>query len=423
MTDFVPHFRNSAPYIHAYRGKKAVIWVRGRVLNRSSLTALVSDLALLNSLGLKLVVLFDVDSLVSAEAMGEHSVIDTDVLDTLLSQVGHWRARLEAQFTQGLANSPMHNARVRVIGGNFVTARPMGVVDGVDLQAQGRVRRIDHLAMRHHLEQGNILLLPPLGYSVTGELFYLPPEHLLIETARRLDADKLIIVGDDPHPITQQQKELSSEELRQLLTVTDPALPGARELSVALTASESGIARCHVIDGHQDGSLLAELFTRDGVGTLIARDPYDTFRAAHNDDITGILALLGPLEDKGILVRRSREKLENELQHFYVNERDGMIVGCAALYPIPESEPRQAELACVAVHPDYRHSGRGDALLRALEKRARDQRIRRLFVLTTQTAHWFAERGFEPARVGDLPPARQSLYNLQRNSKVYYKTL
>ncbi|MCH8531295.1 MAG: amino-acid N-acetyltransferase [Saccharospirillum sp.] len=423
MTDFVHHFRNSAPYIHAYRGKKAVIWVRGRVLNRSSLAALVSDLALLNSLGLKLILLFDVDDQVSSDSVNDQTVIDSAILEALLSQIGHWRARLEAQFTQGLANSPMHNARVRVIGGNFVTARPMGVVEGIDLQAQGRVRRIDHLAMRHHLDQGNILLLPPLGYSVTGELFYIPPEHLLIETARRLDADKLIIIGDDPHPITLDQKELSSEELRLILEGADATARGVQELTVALAASDAGIARCHVIDGHQDGSLLAELFTRDGVGTLIARDPYDTFRAAHTDDINGILALLGPLEDKGILVRRSRERLENEIHHFYVNERDGMIVGCAALYPIPDSDPSQAELACVAVHPDYRQSGRGDALLRALEKRAREQRVKRLFVLTTQTAHWFAERGFEPAHVADLPVERQNLYNLQRNSKVFYKTL
>ncbi|GGX46438.1 amino-acid N-acetyltransferase [Saccharospirillum salsuginis] len=423
MTDFVSIFRNSAPYIHAYRGKTAVVWLRGKVLSRSSVHALVSDLALLNSLGLKLIVLFDADDQVEDVRLNENAVIDPNTMDTILNRIGHWRSRLEAQFTQGLANSPMHGARVRVIGGNFVTARPEGVVDGIDLQAQGRVRRIDHLAIRQHLDDGNIVLLPPLGYSVTGEVFYLAPDHLIIETARRLDADKIVIVGDDPHPITGGQKELTAFELSHCLGQQPKDHPGMRELNTALAASEAGIPRCHVIDGHQDGALLGELFTRDGVGTLIARDRYDTFRVARTDDINGILALLGPLEDKGILVRRSREKLENEIDHFYVNERDGMIIGCAALYPIPETEPSVAELACVAVHPDYRQSGRGDALLRALEKRAREQAVRRLFVLTTQTAHWFAERGFEQAPVGELPPQRQDLYNFQRNSKVYFKTL
>jgi amino-acid N-acetyltransferase len=245
----------------------------------------------------------------------------------------------------------------------------------------------------------------------------------MVEAARRLDADKIVIVGDNPHPATDNQKEMDVVELRQCLADKSSQDAGVRELMTALAASEAGIPRCHVIDGHQDGALLAELFTRDGVGTLIARDRYDNFRAARPDDINGILALLQPLEESGILVRRDREKLENEISHFHVNERDGMIVGCAALYLIPETEPLVAELACVAVHPDYRQSGRGDALLRALEKRAKEYRVERLFVLTTQTAHWFAERGFMATPVAKLPPERQSLYNFQRNSKVYFKSL
>jgi len=422
LTDFVQLFRNSAPYIHAYRGKTAVIWLRGKVLDSVAIQSLVPDLALLNSLGLKLVIGFDAEDANGARLDSE-AQIDVATMDSILARIGHWRSRLEAHFTQGLSNSPMHGARIRVIGGNFVTARPAGVVDGCDLQAQGRVRRVDHQAIRTHLDQGHIVLLPPLGYSVTGEVFYLAPDHLLVETARRLDADKLVIIGDDPLPLTEQQKEMTAFELGQCLNRAERHHPGSRELEAALAASDAGIGRCHVIDGQQDGALLAELFTRDGVGTLIARDRYDTFRAARTDDINGILALLQPLEESGILVRRDREKLENEIGHFYVNERDGMIVGCAALYPMTDTDAGVAELACVAVHPDYRQSGRGDALVAALEKRARESRIERLFVLTTQTAHWFAERGFEPAEVGELPPGRQQLYNYQRNSKVYFKTL
>ncbi|ATX77830.1 MULTISPECIES: amino-acid N-acetyltransferase [Reinekea] len=416
--DFVSHFRNSAPYIHAYRGKTSVIWLRDQVLDNERLTSIISDLTLLNSLGLRLVVLFDADCF--ATRLNDKEAIDETSLDTLVAAIGRRRYVIEALFSQGLANSPMHGARIRVVGGNFVMARPAGVFNGIDLKAQGRVRRIDHLAIREHLDKQHLVLMPPLGYSITGDILYLPPEQLLIEIAKQIGADKVIIVGDNPLSLSDNQKEMGVPALEQILSQADPSTPAYLELQVAALVSRAGIPRCHVIDGTADGSLLAELFTRDGVGTLIALDQYDTFRQARIEDVQGILALLRPLEEQNILVRRDPEKLENEINHFYVNERDGMIIGCAAIYKLSDD---QAELACVTVHSDYQKKGRGDALLSAIEKQARKENIKNLFVLTTQTEHWFVERGFRLVSVQDLPETRQKLYNIQRNSKIYMKLI
>jgi amino-acid N-acetyltransferase len=416
--DFVSHFRNSAHYIHAYRGKTSIIWLRSQVLDKDRLEATVADLTLLHSLGLKLVVLFDTTA--DSEQFSATQVIDETMLQQYTAQIGQQRYQMEALFSHGLINSPMHGAKIRVVSGNFVMARPAGVFDGTDLKYQGRVRRVDHIAIRDQLEQKALVLIPPIGYSITGETLYLPPEQLIVALAKQLSADKVIIVGENPLPLTNNQKEMSLSEAKALIENSTSEQPAYFELAVACEAGSAGIARCHVVDGRADGSILSELFTRDGVGILIAQDQYDTFRKARVDDVQGILALLKPLEQKQILVKRDPEKLEAEIEHYIVNERDGMIVGCAALYRLSDN---QAELACVAVHEEYRSGGRGDALLHEIEKLARREQIYELFVLTTQTEHWFVERGFKQVGVNNLPENRQQLYNYQRNSKVYLKNV
>ena len=188
-------------------------------------------------------------------------------------------------------------------------------------------------------------------------------------------------------------------------------------------ACRHGVARTHLIDREVDGGLLLELFTRDGVGTMVSSNPYDTTRRATIEDVGGILELIRPLEQEGALVRRSREKLEMEIGRFFVVERDGTVIGCAAAYPLSDSDA--VELACLAVHPEYRdrERRRGDQLLDAILEEARHLGASRLVVLTTQAAHWFQERGFEPAEIDDLPDEKQALYNYSRNSKVLARPL
>ena len=433
-SDQVNWFRNSSPYINAHRGRTFVVLLGGEVLDTPRLPTLVHDLALLNALGVKLVLVHGARPQISQrlEAAGlesrfEHHtrITDSNALEAVMAAVGALRLKLEGLFSMGLANSPMHNAAIQLISGNFVIAKPVGVRNGFDYQHTGEVRRIEVEAIRQQMDAGNVVLLSPLGSSPTGELFNLNAEDVASTAAIALSADKMIVLGDGIRIEDSEQRllrELSPQEAGRLLgeeRFTDSAVE--RQLTAAYHAASNGVARAHLLDASEDGALLKELFTRDGCGTMVTRETYETLRGARIDDVGGILELLAPLEDDGTLVRRSRELLENEIHRFAIIERDGMVIGCAALYPFPEE--RIGELACVAVHSHYRNSERGVQLLRYLERRAREQSLQKLFVLTTRTAHWFREQGFEAAGVDALPTQRQALYNWQRSSKVFVKSL
>ncbi len=165
-----------------------------------------------------------------------------------------------------------------------------------------------------------------------------------------------------------------------------------------------------------DGSLIQELFSVEGIGTQIVMESAEKVRSANIDDIAGILDLIRPLEEHGILVRRSREQLEQEIERFTIVERDGLVIGCAALYPFQEE--KTGEMACVAVHPDYRDGNRGGVLLNHIRHKARAMGLETIFVLTTRSVHWFREQGFYEADVPSLPNGKQALYNYQRRSKI-----
>ncbi|WP_027849258.1 amino-acid N-acetyltransferase [Marinospirillum minutulum] len=426
-------FRNASPYINAHRGRTFVIHLDGDALSSAGLRELITDIALLNSLGVRLVITYGARTQVGEElgirglTWQEHQgrlLVDKQRLPAVLACVGSLRAELEARLSMGLANSPMHGAGLRVMSGNLITARPLGVRAGVDMHFCGEVRKVQVRSLESLLDQGMLVLLPPLGYSPTGEAFDLDAEEVATKVATQLQADKLILFGSaeglkdsDGHLI----RDLSPQDAEVLLEgLTDQPLL-KRHLQAACNASRKGVARTHLLSYKRKGALLHELFTRDGDGTLITQLRYETLRGAKIEDVGGLLALLRPLEESGVLVRRSRELLEAEIERFTVIDLDGSIIACAALYPYPEVH--QAELACVVVHPEYRHSQRGDRLLESIEKQARAAGINQLFVLTTHTAHWFLERGFAPAQVEQLPAARQALYNWQRNSQVFCKAL
>lgn len=427
-------FRHSSPYINAHRGRTFVVMLAGELLDGPRLAPLIHDLALLNSLGIKLVLVHGARPQISAHlaragtesTFEQHMrITDSAALDSVMAAVGGLRLKLEGLFSMGLANSPMHNAGIRLVSGNFVVAKPVGVRNGFDYQHTGEVRRIDVDAIRQQHQSGNVVLLSPVGCSPTGELFNVNAEEVASTAAIALGADKLILLGDDLRLADTQGdliRELSPQEAGKLLAEDKREDNGIdRQLTAACHAASNGVARAHLLDAHVDGALIKELFTRDGCGTLVTRETYETIRGARIEDVGGILELIEPLEEDGTLVRRSRELLENEIQRFAIIERDGMVIACAALYPFPED--KTGELACVAVHSSYRKGQRGAQVLAYLERRAREQGLHSLFVLTTLTAHWFQQQGFEAAGVDALPGARQSLYNWQRNSKVFVKGL
>jgi len=430
---FVAAFRNSAPYIHAFRGRRFVIAFSGEAVAAGGFTGLIHDIALLNSLGIQLVLVHGARPQIEQRLaergaelryVGGLRVTDDAALACVKEAAGTVRVEIEALLSMGLTNSPMAGARVRVASGNFVTARPLGVREGVDYLHTGEVRRIDVAGIEQRLDDNAIVLLSPLGYSPTGEVFNIAAEDVATAAAVQLQADKLIFLMEDSGPLDAQQqliRQLKPQQAETLLGDANQGEAARRYLQGAVTACRHGVRRAHLVNHDLDGALLLELFTRDGIGTLITDEIYDETRTASIDDVGGILELIEPLEAQGLLVHRSRDYLEIEIDHFTVMERDGAVIGCAALYPYPESG--LAELACLAIHGEYRNAGRGDALLDVLEDQARQQGLQKLFILTTQSAHWFQERGFEAAEPDDLPMEKQLLYNYQRNSKIFMKAL
>lgn len=423
-------FRNTAPYINAHRGKTFVLMLGGEAAQHENFANIVHDIALLNSLGVRLVLIHGSRSEIDArlQRAGLQSVFhdniritDNDAMEHVKDAAGSLRAQIEALLSMGLPNSPMQGSRMRVCSGNFVSARPMGVVDGVDFHHTGKVRRIDEQGIQRQLQDGSIVLLSPLGYSPTGEIFNLALEDIAVHCASAIKADKLILLGSAAG-INNREGEL----IRQCavgnigkLQIEDPEQ--ASLLHTAERACRAGVPRCQIISYQDDCALLEELFTHDGSGTLVAKDDYEQARVATIEDVGGILELIEPLEHQGVLLKRSRELLETEISQFRLLERDGRIIACAALYPFREDGC--GEVACIVSHPDYRGGKRGQRLLLELELEARRIGLDRVFVLTTQTAHWFIEQGFVESSRDLLPGEKQSLYNLQRNSKVFFKSL
>lgn len=429
-TSYVQWFRQSSPYINSHRGKTFVIMLEGDAILHDNFATVVQDIALLNSLGVQLVLVHgarpQIDAAlnrlnIQSKFHNDLRVTDKEALSAVKAAVGMVKADVESRFSIGLPNSPMHGARIRVISGNFVTAKPLGVIDGVDYQHTGEVRRIEHQAISELLAQRNVVLLSCSGFSPAGEMYNLAVEDVAQHAAVSLRADKLILLGRNAGLLDADGntlEDLTCEDLDALL----PNLKGEarNHADAALKAVRQGVPRAHLLSYQADGALLQELFTREGHGTMVTQNAYDQLRAARIEDVNGILELLRPLEEKGILVRRSRELLESEINRFYVIERDGMITACAALYPYSDD---QAELACVAVHSDYRGTSRGAQLLEQIEREAKRRQYKQLFVLTTRTADWFIEHGFVAGAVSELPQERQRLYNWQRNSKVFFKPL
>jgi amino-acid N-acetyltransferase len=431
--NYVDWFRHSSPYINAHRGKTFVILIPGEAVECAHFSSIIHDLALLDSLGIRLVLVQGARPQISrilsnrrlpSRVEDDYRVTPQDQLLDIIQASAAVRVQLEAQLSMGLSNTPMDGARLKVCSGNYVIARPLGVVDGIDYGHTGEVRRIDTEAIFRLLEDDNMVLLPHLGFSPTGEVFNLKSEDVAIQAAIQLKADKLVIYSEE-EGVFKSNGELYSELLTKDADVIlkEKSLPSITHaaLDACVQAVRKGVPRAHLISYNENGGLLRELFTREGSGTMIDEDSYEQLRPAHIDDVGGMMALLTPLEEKGVLVRRSRELLENEVDRFIVIERDGAIVACAALYPFEQEYA--GELACLAVSPDYRGSNRGERLLKGIEQAAKHQKLNTLFLLTTRTAHWFIERGFSETTLASLPTQKQALYNYQRNSKIFSKAL
>ena len=430
---FVQWLRSVAPYIHAFRGKIFVVAFPGELVVAGALPVLAHDLSLLHALGIKVVIVHgsrpqvqEQLALRQVETRFHNAVRITDAaaLECAKEAAGELRLDIEAAFSQGLPNTPMAHSAVRIISGNFVTARPIGIINGVDHELTGLVRKIAFEAIHPILNAGGLVLLSPLGFSPTGEIFNLTMEDVALSAAVALRAEKLIFITETPMMTdidSAEVRELSCPQARALMTANVLPPDQAFYLDHATKACVGGVPRAHIVPFAVDGSALLELFTHDGVGTMVSSHNLESLREATIEDVGGILQLIEPLEADGTLVKRGRELIEREINYFSVIEHDGVIFGCAALYPFPEE--RMAEMACLTVNPDVQTQGDGERLLRHIEQRARTAGFNRLFVLTTRTAHWFLKRGFVNASVDQLPRDRQRIYNWQRKSLVLIKNL
>ena len=432
QTGYVEFFRQTSPYIHAHRGKTFVVALGGDAVLHANFHSTLYDIALLQSLGIRVVLVHGARpqtdkrialSDLQADFNNGLRITDGDAMLCIKEAVGATRLQIEAELSMGLPNSPMHGAGIRVIGGNFITAKPVGVRDGIDFQRTGEVRRIDAKAIQDQLVNGALVLMSPVGFSPTGESFNLNYQDVAAQVAIALDAEKLILISEAPEVVDDGGlvRALSLPTVNVLLAKSTDSEEQQR-LSAAYQACRNGVDRVHLVGCVADGGLLTELFTRDGSGTLVMKDHSEVIRAATIEDVAGIIKLIGPLEDQQVLVKRSRELLETEISRFMlVVHPEGDLLGCAALYPTADSSV--GELACVATHPEFHGQGIASRLFDAVSQDAKQNGLKQLFVLTTQTAHWFLEKGFVEAELSELPAHKQSLYHYQRNSRIFSRIL
>lgn len=430
--ELVDGFRQSVPYINAHHGKTFVVMLGGEAIEHVNFPGIVNDIGLLHSLGIRLIVVYGARPQIEKNLLAHQCepvyhkntrVTDARTLELVKQAAGQLQLDITARLSMCLSNTPLQGAHINVVSGNFVIAQPLGVDDGIDYCHSGRIRRIDEDAINRQLNNSGIVLIGPVAVSVTGESFNLTSEEIATQIAVKLKAEKLIgfcsaqgVVADDGGIISEMHPNDAEHYVQALEGSGDYYSGTVRFLRGAVKACRRGVKRSHLLSYQEDGALIQELFSRDGIGTQIVMESSEQTRRANINDIGGILELIRPLEQQGILVRRSREQLEMEIDKFTIIERDNTTIACAALYPYPEE--KIGEMACVAVHPDYRSSARGEELLHRVTQQAKQIGLEKLFVLTTRSIHWFQERGFVPAEIENLPVKKQALYNYQRRSKI-----
>jgi amino-acid N-acetyltransferase len=440
---FVPWFRSVAPYIHKFRNQTFVVGIAGEAIAAGKLPHLAQDLAMIQSMGVRIVLVHGFRPQVNEQLRAKghtpkysHGIRVTDevALDCAQEAAGQLRYEIEAAFSQGLPNTPMADSTVRVISGNFITARPVGIVDGIDFQHSGLVRKVDIAGISKTLDMGALLLLSPFGFSPTGEAFNLTMEEVATSVATELQADKLIFVTEvpgirinpsepasDDNPIDTELPLAAAEKLLATLpTATVPTDIGFY-LQHCVKACKNGVERSHIIPFAVDGSILLEVYVHDGIGTMVVDEKLESLREATEDDVGGILQLIEPFEKDGTLVKRSRTEIERDAGLYTVIEHDGVIFACAALYAYPEA--RTAEMAALTVSPQVQGQGDGERVLKRVEQRAKAAGLDSIFVLTTRTTHWFLKRGFVLVDPDWLPEARKRKYNWDRKSQVLVKKL
>lgn len=484
---FVKFFRQASPYIEGHRGRTFVIAIPGEVVDRQDLLdPLLEDVALLHGLGVHLVVVvgarMQINQAVRAKGsepryVKGYRVTDDIAMKAAVAAAGSARMMVEARLSKaptvtmmrrherntGSGGSTKQQApAVTTVSGNYVSAKRKGVVGGIDYQHTGSVRYVQSEAVKHQLNHGNIVLLSNLGYSTTGEPLNCDCYSVSVRAAIDLNADKLIIAAlpdGDPMletlpawlPIHEAESLLLSQQIRTSESSIDGSTSDEGDafrqaaddldfdtwyelglpmpLLTACMVCKAGVKRAHLINVSINGALLLELYSTDGVGSMISSDFYEGIRGATTSDVSKIFNLLQPMVDKGMLVQRSQQTIADEIHNFIVLERENELLACAYARPLGKNENGEAiaELGAFCVHPGYRGGGKGDTLLQFLEERSRSSGTKILILLTTRTADWFQQRGFTAAGAAHssdiIPLHRRNEIDPSRNSQLYYKII
>lgn len=415
-------------YVPQFRGQTFVVLLDSGVLEHENLQNVLLDLAVLSSLSIRVVVVFGARqqvmnlaarrgvTLTSPDATG---ITDDRTLEVSVDAVSRMSTYLLQQLTGVGLRSAVSNA---------VTAHPAGVIRGRDLGHSGTIDRIETAMLQSLIDSGIIPLVPPLGFERSGRMLRVNSATVAVQVASALGAAKLLFVGAGvvEDAAGQRIRQLSVEEARTLSGPPDSdETESSRDLLLrhAARACEGGVARVHFLDGRTDDALLGELFSIEGVGTMVYGDAYQKIRQARKADIEGILRMVRRAVDDEELVLRSRQEIRAKIEDYFVLEVDGMITGVVALHPWPEFNT--AELGCLYVRQSHEGMGFGRKLVQFVEKRAREAGYDRIFALSTQAYNFFEGKlGFVAAEPSELPPQRrEKLLKSGRNSRVMFKKL
>jgi amino-acid N-acetyltransferase len=418
-------------YVPHYRDRIFVIALDGVVVEDENFRNLLLDIALLRSLSVRVLLVHgaahQIRRLAEQLSVKPSDLEGTGVTDDATLQLALNAAyRVTHEILEGLSSADLRGAC-----GNVLVAHPAGILQGVDYQHTGRIDRVDTTLLKALLERDVVPVIPPIGCDGEGRSYRLNSDAVAVEVARAVQAVKLIYlttapgiqIGGPPEP--QLIRHLSVAEAEVILRRSRNELPRSlsSKLEHGIRAAQGGVPRVHIIDGRVEEGLLAEVFSNEGIGTLIHANEYQSIRRAQRKDVRAIYALIQAGVANDELVRRSRSEIERQVDDFFVFEVDRNTVACAALHRYPEQS--MAELACVCVDNRYENRGIGVKLIQYAEAQARAAGMARLFCLSTQAFHFFQTKGgFVPGNPEDLPPGRRERYEASgRRSVVLLKAL
>ena len=419
--------RGMLQYVPRFREKVFVVAIDGAVITNETFGNILLDIAVLRSLNIRVVIVHGASAMIRhlAEAQGVKpsdldgaGVTDEPTLKLALTASN----RLTHEILEGLSANDL-----RAVSSNAIIAHPMGILQGVDHLFTGKVERVDVDFFQNLLSQGIIPVIPPLGFDGDGKTYRVNSDHMAVAVAEALKAIKLLYIttAEGLYHKGELIRQMLASDLEQILAQKKPDLPADLHSKAvhAVAACRAGIPRVHIINGLVDEGLLAEVFSNEGIGTLVYANEYQQVRRAMKKDVRAIMQLTKNAVAAEELVKRTRAVIEKQLNDYYIFETDKNPVACVALHVYPEQ--RKGELACLYVNASHENQGIGRKLLQFVETKAHEMGLTELFALSTQAFTYFSSKGgFVEGTPDDLPPGRREKYDQSgRNSKVLKKTL